>query len=226
MATRGGTDVWKLAPVDAPDEPREGMYFWVQTGDYWAIGERYTISRVNGKSFYVSINGRKERIDRRNWRRWLRARADEGYVVLNDHPLRDPRDEALAMGLTVPISTDAAANDAQEPGESNHQQRGARMDANLRDARLLRAVRDVLKRYTLSQKPPKDDEGAEIEVEVARRGASYTVRIDPEWRRPPTCTCPDADRIRDATGATFCKHTIAALLSDSKQRHQLIDLLL
>ena len=224
MAIRGGTDVWRLTPVDAPDEPRAGMYFWVQTGDHWAIGERYTISRVNGRSFYVSVDGRKERIDLRSWRSWLRARADEGYVVLDGHPLRDPSDETFAMGLSVPVTGAAAALDVGDNTENGHKSGGLRMNANLRDARLLRAVRDVMKRYSFSR--AESAEGELIEVEVSRRGASYTVTIDPTWRRPPSCTCPDADRIRDENGATFCKHAIAALLSDNEHRHQLIDLLL
>jgi SWIM zinc finger len=224
VAIRAGTDVWRLAPVDSPGEPRKGMYFWVQTGDHWAIGERYTISRVNNQSFYVSVDGRKERIDLRRWREWLRERSEEGYVVLDGHPLRDPLDEPFAMGVNVPVTGAATSPDRDDSEEKIHNSRGIRMNANLRDARLLRAVRDVMKRYSFSR--TTSAEGEIIEVEVSRRGASYTVAIDPTWRRPPSCTCPDADRIRDASGATFCKHAIAALLSDDEHRHQLIDLLL
>ena len=86
------------------------------------------------------------------------------------------------------------------------------------------AVRDVLKQYSLTRSGP--DKDGFLQVEGKRPGATYKVRIDPAWRLPPTCTCPDAKRVKDGKGATFCKHTIAALLSDEEHRHQLIDLLL
>ena len=155
---------------------------------------------------------------------WLRERSEEGYVVLDGHPLKGPSDEPFAMGVNVPVTGAAAGLDREDSEEKSHNSRGIRMNANLRDARLLRAVRDVMKRYSFSR--GASARGEIVEVEVSRRGASYTVEIDPSWRRPPSCTCPDADRIRDASGATFCKHAIAALLSDDKHRHQLIDLLL
>ena len=222
MARRNGTDVWKLAPIDAPEEPEKGMYFWVQTGDHWAIGTRHTISRVNSRSFYVSVDGRKERIDRRDWHRWLRERSEEGYLLLNGHPVRDPTDEPLACGLRVPISVPKADTDDDQDGKDTT--REGTMDTNLRDTRVLRAVRDVLKQYSLTRSGP--DKDGFLQVEVKRPGATYKVRIDPAWRLPPTCTCPDAKRVKDGKGATFCKHTIAALLSDEEHRHQLIDLLL
>ena len=183
MAKRGGTDVWRLTPVDSPEEPHKGMYFWVQTGDHWAAGERYTISRVNERSFYVSVDGRKERIDRRGWHSWLRERSEEGYVILDGHPLKDPQSEPFAIGLSAPVTGTRVLHDAEDEEQTPNNSRGTRMNANLRDARLLRAVRDVLKRYSFSRS--ESVEGELLKVEVARKGATYQVEIDPAWHRPP-----------------------------------------
>jgi hypothetical protein len=204
-------DLWRLETTEAPREPRRGMEIWVQTGAHWAIGDRYTVSRVNGRSFYLAVDGRKERHDLRSWPRWLRERADEGTLTIDGHPLSGVRDEPLATGLSVPMEIDR-----------DNEETGGPMEPRARDARWTRAVRDVLKRYTITREPG----GERVVYRVARRGAAYLVRVDPTWREPPSCSCPDADRVRDARGATFCKHTVATLLKDDEHRYQLLDLLL
>ena len=67
MVARIGADLWRLSPVDAPDEPAKGMRFWVQTGDHWGIGENYSVSRLNSRSFYVAHNGKKHRFPLDRW---------------------------------------------------------------------------------------------------------------------------------------------------------------
>ena len=98
------------------------------------------------------------------------------------------------------------------------------MRIELRDARLLRAVRNVLKNYELLAEPATPEGLDTVRVRGGQR--SYVVTVDPQWRRPPRCSCPDAVRVEDETGATFCKHSIAVLLARPEYRHQLIDLLL
>jgi len=214
-------DPWRLEEMPAPDQPAKGMAFWVQTGSHRAFGQAYTINRVNERSFYVSVDGGKQRVDRRDWWRWLQERAGEGTLLLDGHPLTGLDAEPLFACAQVPVGAPLALG--ADPGEIP---RGpARpMEPRLRDARVFRAVRDVIERYRLTRGGP--DQAGLLTVEVARPGAAYQVRIDPEWRRGPTCTCPDAARVRDAEGATWCKHVIAALLTDDDQRHQVLDLLL
>ena len=208
MPTPKGTDSWRLSPVDAPDKPSKGMRFWVQFGDHWAIGENYSISRVNSKSFYVANRGGSLRLDLDRWFHWLVERQAEGFVVLDGHPMRPPRGAALAAGL--PRVADCREEDI------------VRID--LRDARLLRAVKTVLTSYELAAGPSTADKLDTINVTNGKR--RYVVHVDPAWERPPRCSCPDAVRVEDEAGATFCKHTIAVLLSRPDHRHQLIDLLL
>jgi len=104
------------------------------------------------------------------------------------------------------------------------------MKSNLRDARVLRAVREVIKRYEITEQPAAADSDAPA---ASRRCFSlvggtrtWQVEVDPAWSAPPRCSCPDARRVVDANGATFCKHAIAVLLSHDDLRHQLIDLLI
>lgn len=208
MAARNGTDRWHLPPVDAPEEPVKGLRVWVQTGDHWALGENYSVSRVNSRSFYVSHDGTKQRHDLDRWSSWLAERDAEGFVVLDGHPMRPPLVAALAAGLPR-LSTQAE---------------GEPMRKDLRDARLLRAVRDVLRGYAFVDEGPTP-EGLQA-WRVTRGPSSYRVEVDPAWERPPRCTCPDAARVEDDSGATFCKHTVAVLLTRAEHHHQLIDLLL
>ncbi len=208
MAQRKGTDVWRLPPVDAPDEPSKGMRFWVQTGDHWAIGDNHSVSRVSSRSFYISHAGGRRRHALDGWFHWLSERDAEGFVVLEGRPMRRPAVAALAAGLPRMSPT--------------HQE--APMRIELRDARLLRAVRNVVRNYDLVPEAPTAEGLDTVHVSGGQR--SYVVHVDPEWRRSPRCSCPDAERMKDDTGATFCKHTIAVLLTTPDHRHQLIDLLL
>ena len=208
MATRKGTDAWTLPPVDAPDKPSKGMRFWVQTGDHWAIGDNHSVSRVTSRSFYISHDGGRRRHPLDRWFHWLSERDAEGFVVLDGHPMRRPAVAALAAGLP---------RMSQAPQE-------APMRIELRDARLLRAVRNVVRNYEFVPEAPTPEGFDTVQVRGGQR--SYVVHVDPKWRHPPRCSCPDAQRIKDDTGATFCKHTIAVLLTTPDHRHQLIDLLL
>ena len=62
---------------------------------------------------------------------------------------------------------------------------------------------------------------------LSRRGATYTVRVDPRWIAHPECDCPDATRrLAAAAEPVFCKHVIAALIQREELRYQLIDLFL
>lgn len=134
------------------------------------------------------------------------------------------------------------------------------MNTDLRDAGVLRAVREVMKRYEITEQPrvlaqaqphaqaqaqaqaqphaqphaqPPSQHPTQPPAEADLRrfvltGGSKTwqVQVDPAWQTPPHCDCPDARRVAEPNGATFCKHAIAVLLSHDDLRHQLIDLLI
>ena len=102
------------------------------------------------------------------------------------------------------------------------------MKADLRDARVLRAVRDVMKRYEIVERPAAPGPSDDGLRHFALTGGSknWQVQADPTWQTPPRCDCPDARRVAEENGATFCKHAIAVLLSHDDLRHQLIDLLI
>ena len=89
-----------------------------------------------------------------------------------------------------------------------------------RDARILRAAREVLGKYTLVPMPT-----AEVGISrFAVRGGSepYEVTVDPNWIALPSCTCPDAER----RGDSWCKHVIGVMLQEPALRCQLLDLFL
>ncbi len=85
-----------------------------------------------------------------------------------------------------------------------------------RDARLLRAARDVLQRYRFVELAP-----GQLRVEGGAQ--DYTVQLSLDGSAAPSCTCPDQRRPEIAG---FCKHVIAALLRDPSLRYQLLELFL
>jgi uncharacterized Zn finger protein len=93
-----------------------------------------------------------------------------------------------------------------------------------RDARFLRAARDVLKNYRIV--PAKRVRGSVASFEVTGGDAPYTVVVHPEWASSPTCTCPDAQRRAKSQNAGYCKHIIAVLLSVDDLKCQLLELFL
>ena len=210
-------DAWQLSSIDPPASPAKGMKFWVQTGSHWSIGQGYTIARVNSRSFYVATNGKKKRRTILEWHGWLREREREGRVALDGHPMRSVRAAPLSAAcLAHPL--DAENWDEDSEGGMNR-----RSD---RDARIMRAVRDVVRTYTLTEETNGEADGRRT-FRLARGRVAYTIRIDPGWGVHPACDCPDAQRRTAQTDApVFCKHVVATLLQRDELRHQLIDLFL
>lgn len=93
----------------------------------------------------------------------------------------------------------------------------------LRDARVLRAIRSVLKEYTIREESRGTDGVIIFHVKKGKKDP-YVVQVDPSWEQPIDCSCPDSFRARDSSGNVFCKHSIAVCLSDEDLRHLLIDL--
>ncbi len=222
------TDAWRLAAIGVPPMPMRGMKIWVQTGSHWSIGQSYSISRVNSRSFYVATDGKKKRLAILDWHAWLREREREGRVALDGHPMRSVRVAPLSDAFTASGFEDELADDGEE-------REGAMKRRVERDARIMRAVRQVVRDYTLSELDSEADDDPLFDAEdsarrsfrLTRRGAAYTVRIDPTWRRRPDCDCPDArKRLAQSDGAVFCKHIVATLIQREELRHQLLDLFL
>lgn len=90
-----------------------------------------------------------------------------------------------------------------------------------RDDRMRRAVREVLRKYSIEPSAP-----GKATFAVCRGSRSYEVAIDPRWTDAPSCTCPDARRVDLLTEPLYCKHSIAVLLKFERHRHQLLDLFL
>ena len=85
-----------------------------------------------------------------------------------------------------------------------------------RDARLLRAGRDVLSRYRFVELEP-----GLYRVEGGSK--DYTLRLSMDGSAAPVCSCPDNQR---AHIAGFCKHAIAGLMREPALRYQLLELFL
>lgn len=98
------------------------------------------------------------------------------------------------------------------------------VDLYARDVRIMRAAREVLDRYTLSE-PVRGRDRWSVTV-TKPDGATYQVTIDPEWRSAPTCQCPDAANRAQRYNAGYCKHIIAVLLQHEELECQLLDLFL
>lgn len=190
-----------MKPIDPPPKPVRGQKFWVQTGTHWSIGVSYSVSQVNGRSFYVSSHGRVARRLLCEWHQWLDERFAEGKPFLFFQPLIRP------PGLFDPGAkpmTDVT------------------IDLHARDQRFLRAAEDVLKNYTITRTDGPDGQAT---FRITGGTRAYTVIIEGDWSQLPQCDCPDAQQNRTRTGG-FCKHVIATLLSNDALRYQLLDVIL
>ena len=59
------------------------------------------------------------------------------------------------------------------------------MNTDLRDARVLRAVREVMKRYEITEQPPAE---ADLRCFVLTGGSKiWQVQVNPRWQTPPHC---------------------------------------
>ena len=94
------------------------------------------------------------------------------------------------------------------------------LDVGARDARILRAAKNVLTAYTFH---PLDGPPGLCRVELKGGTRPWVVTVDPTWAVGPRCTCPDSTK--NPTGG-FCKHIIGVLLRDDALRCQLLELFL
>ena len=191
-----------LAPVHPPPAPQRGMKFWVQWGSHGCLGTNHSITRVNGRSFYVATDGRCERYLRVEWAQWLMGRFSEGAIFLEGHPLIPPPELAK--------------------GEEEMSTAQIQIDLVARDNRFFRAANKVLGTYDIQR---CEEDGAACFV-LSGGSDDYRVEVSQTWAHPPRCTCPDARFGAAEECAGYCKHVIAVLLSSEDLRYQLLEILL
>lgn len=164
----------------------------------------YTVGEVNSRSFYVTMNGRRERFLLTQWNDWLEARTNEGDVLLDGRAMKPPAQSTL-RGVSAVGSVQV------------------NVSLRARELRFMRGFKDVLGSYEIRQ-VSADDEA--VRYRVARQGSDYLVTLDRSWRAVPDCSCPDAQHGGRRGHAGFCKHVIAVLMTDEEHRYQLLDLFL
>ena len=71
--------------VHLPAAPRKGLVMRVQPRD-GSWGFNVTVQRVNGRSFYASVDGQSERHLIGQWSTWLRNLQKRGDILLNGVP--------------------------------------------------------------------------------------------------------------------------------------------
>ena len=95
------------------------------------------------------------------------------------------------------------------------------IDLKARDDRFFRAAESVLRTYRIRRRPGK--EGIWVVFDITGGSQDYVVRVDPEWRENPCCSCPDAARRAKEHTRGYCKHIIGVLLNSEEFRCQLLE---
>ena len=173
----------------------------------------YRVTHRNPRTFTAQGLGRAETRLLAEWGDWLDSILDDPAAVLTFHlPSCAPSRRGRCSGC------DASAlgrGPVAAPAPSPPGAHAMPVNTAARDARILRAAREVLREYTLTRSAPDT-------VRVKGGTRPYRVTVDPLWVRTPTCTCPDHAR----PGGPWCKHIIAALLQEDGLRCQLLELFL
>ena len=96
-------------------------------------------------------------------------------------------------------------------------------DFNLkaRDDRFFRAAYTVLDHYQIKKRPELEDGFAVFDISGGT--SDYVVRIHPEWKTSPQCSCPDAENRARDNARGYCKHIIAVLLREKEFSCQLLE---
>lgn len=231
-------------PTDAdgnllPAVPIRGLRLDAYWGDHVACFTRWRVSASSAAGFTVESAGRLEQHPASAWVDWLDARVAEGRVWahLPGCQISWCRGcDTSGVGrpelpTPVPGSLGRAPTNHAPPVRSPSPRafspvNGAHMTpTNVagRDARVLRAAQDVLKKYTFTPSDASDLPASRRRYTVTGGDRPYVVVVDVEWSADPACTCPD--HLRKSNGA-FCKHVIGALLRDDALRCQLLELFL
>lgn len=196
-----------MKPVECPERPEKGTCFWVPEPNMVFAGMAFTVTRVNGRSFYVYSQGKTSRYLRPEWTTWVKSlfRLGDG-VELNGHPVKWPDDFDPA--------------DFVAPGNKE--------TLVLRENRLKDARERVLPHYFIHK--DFDRNGVERHrltgLESGNKGDNQSVTILKDWSSEPFCTCVDSLWNIDTDAGPFCKHLLAILMKFEHLHCQLLDVVL
>ena len=90
-----------------------------------------------------------------------------------------------------------------------------------RDDRFFRAAESVLKNYRITRRHGLEDGFVVFDITGGTR--NYVVKVHPEWRANPQCSCPDAEQRAKENTRGYCKHIIGVLLKNEEFRCQLLE---
>ncbi len=95
-----------------------------------------------------------------------------------------------------------------------------------RDARLKRAIEDVIPNYQI-QEIERTQDGQRV-FQVMQVGKSYRVHVHPEGKPLPTCTCPDFTKSKEPDSQRYglCKHAMAVMIQEASFQHLVLELFL
>ncbi len=242
-----GTPGYRPWPVDEQGRllaaaPIRGLLVEVRLGGDWRFFDRWRIVACSRARFVARDGHRVETHPVEAWGAWLDARAAEGTMSAHlpgcalswckgcdtaslGRPGVPPGAPTPRGGAAVRSPLPAASSPPRAsprlsptPGASM-----PAVDVGARDARVLRAAKDVLATYTFDSLPPLEPGARALRFEVRGGSRPYVVTVDPEWGAPPRCTCPDHAR---SSNGGYCKHVIGVLLRDDALRCQLLELFL
>ena len=166
---------------------------------HWAAWQRWRVSRVNSRSFYVTSNGQQERFLLVEWDSWLMSLARTGRLMIDGHPVQVP--DGGPFGGHSPTGGSTGGSDP---------------------VALLRLGRVLKRRTELVREPDPSDSGqVVIRPEGPRPRWQIVLRLD--WTEPPACSCHTSEH---PPRHGLCEHAVAACLSWDDLRCQLVDLLL
>lgn len=95
------------------------------------------------------------------------------------------------------------------------------IDIQARESRFFRAAGTVLKNYDIIRKKELEEEL--VVFELIGGSMPYTVKIHPQWKCNPVCSCPDAEKRAKSSARGYCKHVIAVLLKYEEFSFQLLE---
>ncbi len=103
----------------------------------------------------------------------------------------------------------------------HNQDNSTSINIKARDDRFFRAAESVLQTYKIIRREQLED-GLVI-FDIIGGSRDYVVKLHPEWRQNPQCSCPDAfQRAKDSTRG-YCKHIIGTLLANPEFHCQLLE---
>lgn len=205
-------------PIDPPPRPQPGLRVFALRKDehaedanpigVWCLGRCYTVTRVNGRSFYVYSDGSSERRLLVEWHQWLWGVQDScwTWILWSED---DPR--GWCRLRPAPLDPLALA-----------EQQATRTGPSAKEQRFLRARHEVLGSYRFER--ADGSEGTTL-VTVEGGARPYCVALNRGWTEPPACDCPDAVHRRAEHGG-YCKHAVAVLLRWPDLRAQLLSAIL